>query len=41
MERFTGWVVAMGRHCMTCGTHTTPDVIGGAFGFNLFCQGPF
>lgn len=35
-----GWWL-WGRHYMTCGTHTTPDVTGGAFGFNLFCQGPF
>lgn len=34
-------VGVMGRHCMTCGTHTTANMTAAAFGFNPFCQGAF
>ena len=31
----------MGRHCMTCGTHTTANVTAAAFGFNPLLSGSF
>lgn len=33
-----GW---FGRHCMTCGTHTTANVTAAVFGFNPLLSGSF